>query len=264
MSDPKAQTAEPTMEEILASIRRIISENDEEQEAKKPAEAAPAPSGVSAPEPQPAPSAAAAPAAPAPAPASAAPETPYEAAARQPEPAPADLAGVAVLELTEMVTEDGSVVSLTGAAEQTESFDSYFTPEPGETENAESATGEYTQTSDEHAGKADTAMENSKNDSVEFTPNTDTSRPSPEEGLVSAAAAAAATSTFAQLARSMAQEPSAAGNMPLGASNRTLEDLVKEMLRPMLKDWLDRNLPQMVEHMVRRELDRMTRKAEGL
>ena len=65
------------------------------------------------------------------------------------------------------------------------------------------------------------------------------------------------------LARTMAQEPSSSGNMPLG-SGRTLEDLVKEMLRPMLKDWLDRNLPPMVEHMVRRELDRMTRKAEGV
>ncbi len=81
-----------------------------------------------------------------------------------------------------------------------------------------------------------------------------------DDGLVSAATAAAATATFAQLARTLSQEPATAGNMALG-SGRTLEDLVKEMLRPMLKEWLDNNLPTMVEHMVRRELDRMTRRA---
>ncbi|MBT2186017.1 DUF2497 domain-containing protein [Sphingobium sp. H33] len=42
-----------------------------------------------------------------------------------------------------------------------------------------------------------------------------------------------------------------------GASN-TLEGLVREMLRPMLKDWLDANLPEMVESMVKREIDRIT------
>ncbi|TQL16490.1 hypothetical protein FBY58_0020 [Zymomonas mobilis] len=38
----------------------------------------------------------------------------------------------------------------------------------------------------------------------------------------------------------------------------TLEDLVKEMLRPMLKDWLDSNLPAIVEAMVSREISRIT------
>ena len=33
----------------------------------------------------------------------------------------------------------------------------------------------------------------------------------------------------------------------VGGSGKTVEDLVKEMLRPMLKEWLDRNLPPMVE-----------------
>ena len=40
---------------------------------------------------------------------------------------------------------------------------------------------------------------------------------------------------------------------------RTLEDLVKEMLRPMLKAWLDDNLPVMVERMVRAEIERVSR-----
>ena len=40
---------------------------------------------------------------------------------------------------------------------------------------------------------------------------------------------------------------------------RTLEDLVREMLRPMLKTWLDDNLPGIVERMVRTEIDRVSR-----
>src|SRR5262247_3609904 len=40
---------------------------------------------------------------------------------------------------------------------------------------------------------------------------------------------------------------------------RTLEDLVKEMLRPMLKSWLDDNLPTLVERLVRAEIERVSR-----
>jgi hypothetical protein len=40
---------------------------------------------------------------------------------------------------------------------------------------------------------------------------------------------------------------------------KTLEDLVKEMLRPMLKSWLDDNLPGLVERLVRAEIDRVSR-----
>ena len=39
----------------------------------------------------------------------------------------------------------------------------------------------------------------------------------------------------------------------------TLEELVKQMLRPMLKDWLDDNLPQLVERLVRAEIERVSR-----
>jgi cell pole-organizing protein PopZ len=40
---------------------------------------------------------------------------------------------------------------------------------------------------------------------------------------------------------------------------RTLEDLVQDMLRPMLKGWLDENLPGMVERLVRAEIERVSR-----
>ena len=77
----------------------------------------------------------------------------------------------------------------------------------------------------------------------------------------------AATSAFDRLnqvveERKTAPAP-AAPAMPavaLGAGNKTIEDLVKELLRPMLKDWIDRSLPPMVEQLVEREIARLTRR----
>ncbi|MEA3537864.1 MAG: DUF2497 domain-containing protein [Pseudomonadota bacterium] len=45
-----------------------------------------------------------------------------------------------------------------------------------------------------------------------------------------------------------------------GAGPETLEGLVRELLQPMLKSWLDANLPEIVEQMVAREIARITRK----
>ncbi|APF37406.1 Cell pole-organizing protein PopZ [Chelatococcus sambhunathii] len=44
-----------------------------------------------------------------------------------------------------------------------------------------------------------------------------------------------------------------------GQGARTLEDLVRDMLRPMLKAWLDDNLPAIVERLVRQEIERVAR-----
>jgi cell pole-organizing protein PopZ len=40
-------------------------------------------------------------------------------------------------------------------------------------------------------------------------------------------------------------------------NSRTLDDLLREMLRPILKVWLDNNLPGMVERLVRAEIERV-------
>jgi cell pole-organizing protein PopZ len=45
----------------------------------------------------------------------------------------------------------------------------------------------------------------------------------------------------------------------LSNNARTLEDLVREMLRPMLKSWLDDNLPGLVERIVKAEIERVSR-----
>jgi cell pole-organizing protein PopZ len=68
------------------------------------------------------------------------------------------------------------------------------------------------------------------------------------EGLLSGSAVAAVDSAFNSLARTVLVE-----------NARTLEDLVREMLRPMLKSWLDDNLPGLVERLVRAEIERVSR-----
>ncbi len=70
------------------------------------------------------------------------------------------------------------------------------------------------------------------------------------------------SSAMDRLARAVedAKPPIAAPDAgPLMSSGRTLEDVVKEMLRPMLQEWMDKNLPQLVERMVEREVQRLTR-----
>lgn len=72
--------------------------------------------------------------------------------------------------------------------------------------------------------------------------------PAFDRGLMSSATRSAVDNAFHSLA-----------NTVLGNNARTLEDLVKEMLRPMLKSWLDDNLPGLVERIVRAEIERVSR-----
>ncbi|MBD7940475.1 DUF2497 domain-containing protein [Brevundimonas guildfordensis] len=189
MTDQSAQ--EPTMEEILASIRRIISEDD------APAEAA------AAPEPEPTP---------------------------EPEPEPEAAPVVAAVE------ED--VLELT---------------EPYEAPPAEAI------------GDLDVA------DAAPFPVEAPVAgEPAPiaaapeGDALVGETAAASAASAFAGLAASFQKpEPApiaSAADMNFMSGN-TVEAMVREMLRPMLKDWLDANLPAIVETQVRKEVERIARSA---
>ena len=69
-----------------------------------------------------------------------------------------------------------------------------------------------------------------------------------EPDIMSSATAAAVDSAFNALAHTV-----------LVQNAKTLEDLVKEMLRPMLQHWLDNNLPTLVERLVRQEIERVAR-----
>lgn len=70
----------------------------------------------------------------------------------------------------------------------------------------------------------------------------------PTRPLLSHSTMAAVDSAFNSLAQTV-----------LVNNARTLEDLVREMLRPMLKNWLDDNLPGLVEKIVRAEIERVSR-----
>ena len=45
----------------------------------------------------------------------------------------------------------------------------------------------------------------------------------------------------------------------LGAERRSLDEIAQDMLRPMLQEWLDDNLPTLVERLVREEIERVAR-----
>jgi cell pole-organizing protein PopZ len=76
------------------------------------------------------------------------------------------------------------------------------------------------------------------------------------DGLVSDDAASASRQSLAALASLRG-----GGSEALPADDAALGAAVREMLRPLLKDWLDRNLPDMVEELVTREIARITGKS---
>jgi len=84
-----------------------------------------------------------------------------------------------------------------------------------------------------------------------------------EGALIGGTAAAAAAASFAAL-RAAARPPAEPQRAPvpdilLGQGGITLEQMVREELRPLLKAWLDANLPLLVENLVKTELERLAR-----
>lgn len=76
----------------------------------------------------------------------------------------------------------------------------------------------------------------------------ESAEPASIEGLLSPLTRASVTSAFDALTVSMTVQNSS-----------MVEDAVRDMLRPMLKDWLDNNLPTIVERLVRTEIERAAR-----
>jgi len=75
--------------------------------------------------------------------------------------------------------------------------------------------------------------------------------------LVSEEALAASTAALAQLAQSVTRT-----REPAPAASKTLEVVVREAVEPLLKQWLDQHLPRIVERMVREAIDRVVRRVE--
>jgi cell pole-organizing protein PopZ len=72
------------------------------------------------------------------------------------------------------------------------------------------------------------------------------------EALISPQASASVSSAFESLATSMLMQ-----------NTDMLEQVARELLRPMLKNWLDDNLPTIVERLVRTEIERVARGRRG-
>jgi cell pole-organizing protein PopZ len=79
--------------------------------------------------------------------------------------------------------------------------------------------------------------------------------------LVSATAATAATGAFAKLTEAFQQRTAPEDSIADG-SGRTVEQFVEDMIRPLLKEWMDENLPPIVERLVQKEIQKIARRAE--
>ena len=245
MTQP-AKVQEPSMEEILASIRRIIADDEAKPPvAEKPGiPAAPAKPAAAAPVAKPAamadvpPSAIAPAAKPAPPPAK--PAAPPAPVSNSQDDIDALLNGLDEATVPEEIRPpqpDGDVFELTDdmavAMEQAPpppAQPSFRKVEPqDDLEFAESAA--------RAAAPRQPAFEPPPFENA-----------APVQQILSHTTVSAVESAFNSLA-----------NTVLSNNARTLEDLVKEMLRPMLKNWLDDNLPGLVERIVKAEIERVSR-----
>jgi uncharacterized protein len=244
MTQP-AKVQEPSMEEILASIRRIIADDE-----AKPAAAAPPPPAAAPPAAKPAmkdipPSAI--PAARAPA-AKAAPAPPPKPAPPPPAPAASNNqddidAMLASLEEDTAADDvrppqpDGEVFELT---------DEMALPDPPPAPSPQAASFSKIDPQDDlEFTEAVAAAKTSPRAPAFEPPALEMPMPGP---ILSRTTVSAVESAFNTLAHTV-----------LSNNARTLEDLVKEMLRPMLKSWLDDNLPGLVERIVKAEIERVSR-----
>ncbi len=189
-----------SMEEILQSIRKIIAEDD--PNAKKPAEAKP--NG----------------------------QEPMAEAKKNEVP------GSDVLELTEMLKEDGTVVSVAPEAAKP------------------AAAGDVLSAID--TALAPEAAKPGQPPAVAPAP-----APAPVsagEALLSPEAAALAAASLEKLHRAETEPPPVVTTpAPSFRSGLTIEDMVEQMLRPLMKSWLDVNLPPIVERIVEREVKKLTK-----
>jgi hypothetical protein len=72
----------------------------------------------------------------------------------------------------------------------------------------------------------------------------------------------ASTDVLAELARAILDRRDV--SISRSSKDLTLEGMVREMLKPILREWLDRNLPYLIERLVKKEIDTMVNRAERL
>jgi cell pole-organizing protein PopZ len=261
MTQP-AKVQEPSMEEILASIRRIIADD----EAKPPtAEKASSPAAAPAAAAKPEKPAAAAPVAKPPVMNDIPPSAIPAAQAAMAKVAPAPVKPVApppppAAPAPAVSNSQDDIDALLNGLDEATTAEEVRAPLPD---------GDVFELTDEMAVAPPQPPPQppfhkiEPEDDLEFTetaasramhrqpvfepPPFETPAPPPQQ-ILSRSTVSAVESAFNSLA-----------NTVLSNNARTLEDLVKEMLRPMLKSWLDDNLPGLVERIVKAEIERVSR-----
>ena len=205
---------EPSMEEILSSIRRIIADDEDEAASTKPAMPDPAKAKKS--------------------------ETKPPAASPPAADHDDDEEDDDVLDLTQVV-EPGNAAGKRDRFARSEPFDSAadeieLEPEDDDMEEEEPAVRVKPKPA---RPVAEQAMRD-------------------DDTLVSSATAARSTGALAKLTRAAASREPAA----LAHGDKTVETFLVELLRPMLKEWLDANLETVVERVVEQEVKKLARRAE--
>lgn len=201
-----ARVQEPSMEEILASIRRIIADDDTIKPS--PAAAEPPPARGTAP---------------------AAAPSPPRSPARSAEPTPMSEADIDAILSTFDEPEGAAMAKARAEPDVLELTEAMAARQPGARLQAvEGSSASAPGQASPDAGEAATSEMSG--------------------GLMSQETSAAVDAAFSSLAHAV-----------LVHNARTLDDVVKELLRPMLKAWLDDNLPGLVERLVRMEIERVSR-----
>jgi cell pole-organizing protein PopZ len=248
------------MEEILASIRRIIADDEAKPADAKPADARPAdvkPAAAEKPaspppvKPEPAPAAKMKdipPSAIAPKPSEVRSAAPKPAPPPAPEPAatPNSQDDIdAMLASLDAATPAADIRPAQPEADVFELTDEMAMPDPAP---AASSFHRIEPQDDIEFTESAAARALHRQPAYEPPPFESAAAAAPAQQILSRSTVSAVESAFNSLA-----------NTVLSNNARTLEDLVKEMLRPMLKSWLDDNLPGLVERIVKAEIERVSR-----
>ncbi len=208
-----AKEPEPSMEEILSSIRKIIASDEEEGPPAKAEE----PSGGDEEE---------------------------------------------VLELTEVVVEEEAEEAPQTPKDAEEDVTAKVQKQDDVADSGETAAeapdlAELEKKVEEELAKEEIELVGGEKQEAEPAAAGETAT----EGLLSPETAAAATGAFAKLAKSVARpEP----EVPPTLGGRTIEAFLADLVRPMLKEWLDAHLPAIVERVVEQEVKKLARRAELL
>ena len=221
--EPKEGEEEQSMDEILGSIREILSDEDQENQPEAVASAnnteeeqVDESDATQSPEPE-------------------------ESLSEDAEPVDPEATAVQDVEATS--DSESDMADQTEANEAEDATDNE--PSDGGSESEDSSETE----------ESNEFLELTKDMIAPPPPDFDAGSP-----IVSGATQTASADPLQELAKALLNRR----DIAIGNRDMTLEGLIREILRPLLKEWLDDNLPYLIERLVKKEIDHMVNKAERL